>query len=244
MQVLVAPEACHESDVRCLAVRRQFVNVLLEKGLLKVVTELQDTVEDNLFGVSLTVFVISPFAVPATLQQAPWHHFTVTGTHLVAAQLGSLNQGDAFICTGCLLTAVTCCNLPNTWWWGMPMQLDGWGGVCCSTPTTELLCRLQDLEYMRDAIRHVIAPPKSPVKPSPAAAAAPPAPPPAPPKAPPPPPPGEAELGRVHCTSPVTEPGRESTAGRLAPACRACSCLCPTKFYDRCSASAAFLCLP
>ena len=51
--MLVAPEACHESDVRCLAVRRQFVNVLLEKGLLKVVTELQDTVEDNLFGVSL-----------------------------------------------------------------------------------------------------------------------------------------------------------------------------------------------
>eukprot|EP00891_Asterochloris_glomerata_P002244 jgi/Astpho2/2244/fgenesh1_pg.00040_%23_71_t len=96
-QVLVAPEACHESDVRCLAVRRQFVNILLETGLLKVVTELQDTVEDNLFG---------------------------------------------------------------------------------------------DLEYMRDAIRHVIAPPKSPVKPSPATAAAPPAPPPAPPKAPPPPPPG------------------------------------------------------
>lgn len=86
MQVLVAPEACHESDVRCLAVRRQFVNILLEKGLLKVVTELQDTVEDNLFGVSLLVWLLGS-AMPVIF--AAMHHFTAAGAQLVAAQLGA-----------------------------------------------------------------------------------------------------------------------------------------------------------
>ena len=187
MQVLVAPEACHESDVRCLAVRRQFVNVLLEKGLLKVVTELQDAVEDNLFGVSLTAFNISARVVPATLQQ---RYFTAAGTHLVVARLGTQTGG----CLCLHWRVADCSNLLQPSKYLNDMQADVWGGVRCNIPDTELRRRLQDLEYMRDAIRHVIAPPKSPVKPSPAAAAAPPAPPPAPPRAPPPPPPGEAEL--------------------------------------------------
>ena len=95
--MLVAPEACHESDVRCLAVRRQFVNVLLEKGLLKVVTELQDTVEDNLFGVSLTVFSSPALVVPATLQQSACRQFTAAGVLLVAARLDTTSGGCLYL---------------------------------------------------------------------------------------------------------------------------------------------------
>ena len=57
-RALDAPDGPHKGDPRCSAPRQRLVVALLDKGLMKTITDLQELVQESLFNVSCPCSVI------------------------------------------------------------------------------------------------------------------------------------------------------------------------------------------
>ena len=53
-RALDSPDGPHKGFARCLALRQRLVTALLDKGLMRVITDLQDLVQESLFQVTST----------------------------------------------------------------------------------------------------------------------------------------------------------------------------------------------
>jgi hypothetical protein len=50
---LDSPDGPHKGNAKCPALRQRLVMALLDKGLMRVISDLQDLVQESLFNVSL-----------------------------------------------------------------------------------------------------------------------------------------------------------------------------------------------
>ena len=57
-RALDSPDGPHKGDPRCCAPRQRLVVALLDKGLMKTITDLQELVQESLFNVSCPCSVI------------------------------------------------------------------------------------------------------------------------------------------------------------------------------------------
>ncbi len=72
-RALDAPDGPHKGFPSCLALRQRLVMALLDKGLMRVITDLQDLVQESLFHVSHCYFIVCslvywPWLAPMTMQ--------------------------------------------------------------------------------------------------------------------------------------------------------------------------------
>ena len=66
---LDSPDGPHKGNAKCPALRQSLVVALLDKGLMRVISDLQDLVQESLFNVSL---LLSAWSCNNTCSQAPY----------------------------------------------------------------------------------------------------------------------------------------------------------------------------
>ena len=76
-RALDSPDGPHKGSPKCLVLRQRLVTALLDRGLMRVITDLQELVQESLFQVRVDRVVlnkskINPRSATLILPKPPW----------------------------------------------------------------------------------------------------------------------------------------------------------------------------